>query len=128
RPAWRAFANAFSRKLSCGSSASAMPISACGTTSIASGPSSAAISRILPISARVARFRQRVLEEAVVRLVGFGDADLGLRHHLDRERAEQRRDLADLAWVVRGEDQALHVFHSGKNVVGEPVVLQHFDL
>src|SRR6185436_3548979 len=46
--AWRALASAFSTKVTCGSSASGMPSSACAITSIPSGASNRRNSRSLP--------------------------------------------------------------------------------
>jgi hypothetical protein len=46
--------------------------------------------RKLRVHARVPRLGERVLDERDVRLVGIGDAELGLRDHLDRKRREQR--------------------------------------
>ena len=56
----------------------------------------------------MARLGERVLDEGRVRLVGFGDAQLGLGHHLEAERREHLAELAELAGVAAGEDEFLH--------------------
>ena len=56
--------------------------------------------------AGVARLGERVLDERDVRLVGFGDAELGLRDDVDAERREQPAEFAQLARVAGGEDEA----------------------
>ena len=61
--------------------------------------------RQLRVRARVTRLGQRVLDERRMRLVDFGDAEIGLRDQLDAERLEQAAELAELAGVVRGEDE-----------------------
>jgi hypothetical protein len=56
----------------------------------------------------IPRFRERVLDEGRVRLLGVGDAKLGLRDDLDPERREQLAEFAELAGVARGKDELLH--------------------
>src|SRR5689334_5880977 len=53
------------------------------------------------------RFGERVLDKGVVRLLGLGHAERGLRDDFEAERGEQRFELAHLARVVRREDDAL---------------------
>src|SRR5688572_32722704 len=59
-------------------------------------------------AARVPRLGERVLEEGLMRRLRLADAELQLRHELDRQRRKQCLDLADLSGVARGENQPLH--------------------
>ena len=54
---------------------------------------------------RMARLGQRVLDEGEVRLLGLGDAQLALRHQLQRQRREQRLQLGQLLGVVGRQHQ-----------------------
>src|SRR3954464_1897090 len=56
----------------------------------------------------MARLGERILEEGVVRLFRFGNGESRLRHGLDVERLQQLGELADLAGIVRRDDDALH--------------------
>src|SRR6185295_5929561 len=62
---------------------------------------------------RVARLRERVLDEGRMRLVGLGDAELALRDELDRQRREERGELGELGAVVRREDEPHVALASG---------------
>ena len=53
--------------------------------------------------ARMARLGKGVLDERVVRLVGFGDAERRLRHELERRRQDGLQ-LPQLAGIGGGED------------------------
>src|SRR6185312_16836753 len=54
--------------------------------------------------ARVPRLGERVLEKRVVRLLGFREANLGLRDHARAEALEQRLDLGFLARIPGSKD------------------------
>src|SRR5687768_13877275 len=57
-------------------------------------------------AARVPRLGERVFDEGRVRLFGLGDAELRLRNDLEAERLEHLPELAELARIAGGDDQA----------------------
>jgi hypothetical protein len=60
------------------------------------------------VFARVPRLGERILDEGLMRLLGFRYAELGLRHDLDAERREHVSELAQLARIVARENQSSH--------------------
>src|SRR5262249_54315897 len=59
-------------------------------------------------AARVARLRERVLDERRVGLLGVGDLESRLRNNLDPERAQQGLEFAQLPRIRGGEHELLH--------------------
>jgi len=60
----------------------------------------------------VARLGERVLEERIVRLFRFRDAELRLGNDLKVKRRKQFADFADLARVAGGQHQPFHRWYS----------------
>jgi hypothetical protein len=59
----------------------------------------------------VPRLGQGVLDEGHVRLVRFGNRQIGLRHQIDAQWREQALEFAQLARIVRRQDQSRDLVH-----------------
>jgi len=67
--------------------------------------------RKLCVPARMPRFRQCILDECVMRLVRFRDAECRLRDDLDPERGKEAMEFAQLPGIVGREDEARNQEH-----------------
>ena len=59
-------------------------------------------------AAGMACLGQGVFNEGAVRLLGFRNTQRTLRDHFNRQRREDRRDLAQLARIVGSDDEFVH--------------------
>ncbi len=61
--------------------------------------------------ARMPRLRQRILDESVMRLLRFGNAEGRLRDDFDPEWSKETMEFAQLAGIVGCEDEARNQEH-----------------